>query len=344
MLPGRRRVRLAAEWLRAINNNSNQNGASMWFKNLCLYRLLEPFKLSAEELEDVLAQHSFQPCGKMDVASQGWVSPLGRDGQMLVYAANGFFMLCLQEESKLLPPAVIRDALAERIAEIEEREHRKIRKREKDNLREEIFHELLPRAFSRSKLTFGYIDTRGGWLVIDSSSWKQAETFTEILRESIGSLPIAPPSTADAPQSVMTDWLAQDRLPGDIELGEEAVFEDPQTEGCEVRCKRQDLHAEEIKAHIKSGKRVRRLAVTWAERLSCVLDSDLSIKRLKFLDIVQEQAGDREPESAEERFDTDFTLMTLELSQFLPRLLQLYGGEETGLGGAAQTSRPVAPA
>lgn len=306
----------------------------MWFKNLCMYRLLEAFPLDAEALEQTLAQHSYTPCGKMDAASHGWVSPLGRDGEMLVHAANGYFMLCLQEESKLLPPAVIRDVVEERVAEIEEREQRKVRKREKDHLREEIYLELLPRAFSRSKQTYGYIDTNNGWLVIDSASWKQAENFVEILREALQTLPVAPPSTKDAPQSVMTDWLAQDRLPADMELGEEAVFEDPQTEGCEVRCKRQDLYADEIKGHIHSGKRVRRLAVTWAERLDCILDADLSVKRLKFGDIVLEESGDREAESAAERFDADFTLMTLELAKFLPRLMQLYGGEDQSLASA----------
>jgi recombination associated protein RdgC len=300
----------------------------MWFKNLCLYRLQEPFALSAEALEEALSQHSFHPCGRMDISSQGWISPLGRDGQVLVYAAGGCLMLCLQEESKLLPAGVIRDVLNERVSEIEEREQRKLRKREKDNLRDEVFHDLLPRAFSRSKTTFGYIDTQEGWLVIDSASWKQAEGFTEILREAIGSLPIAPPDTHDAPPAVMTRWLANNDLPADVELGEEAVFEDPQTEGCEIRCKRQDLQAEEIMGHLKSGKRIRRLAVTWHERMSCVLDADTSVKRLKFLDVVQEQSGDRNPESAEERFDSDFTIMSLELKRFIPRLMELYGGED----------------
>jgi recombination associated protein RdgC len=140
-------------------------------------------------------------------------------------------------------------------------------------------------------------------------------------------LPIAPPATDEAPQSTMTRWLSQDRVPTDVQLGEEAVFEDPQTEGCEVRCKRQDLYADEIKAHIKSGKRIRRMAVTWSERLSCVLDSDYSVKRLKFSDVVQENSGDRDPETAAERFDSDFTLMTLELRRFIPRLLEIFGGE-----------------
>lgn len=306
----------------------------MWFKNLCAYRFLEPFTLSAEELEEKLAAAPFTPCGSMDMSSRGWVSPMGQEGAQLVHSANGIHLLALREESKILPASVIKEVLNQRVAEKEEKELRKIRKREKEQMKEEILFELLPRAFTRSKQSFGFIDAKEGWLVVDAGSWKHAEAFTEYLRDCLGSLPIAPPATHDAPQSVMTAWLADEHLPGDIVLGEEAVFEDPQTEGCEVRCKRQDLGAEEIKAHIKGGKRVRRLAITWADRLSCVLGADYSVKRLKFGDVIKEESGDRSAESFAEQFDADFTLMSLEVRRFLPRLMELYGGEAVQIKAA----------
>lgn len=299
----------------------------MFFKNLCPYRLLEPFKPSAEELEDKLAAAAFNPCGSLDMQSRGWVPPLGKESMQLVHAANGVHLLCLREEGKILPASVVREVLDQRIAEREDQEMRKLRKREREQLKEEITFELLPRAFTRARQTYGYVDTVSGWLVVDCGSWRQAEAFTEYLRECLGTLPIAPPATTDAPQSVMTDWLASERLPTDVELGEEAVFEDPATEGCEVRCKRQDLHADEIKGHLKSGKRIRRLALSWNERLSCVVDADYSLKRLKFADVVKEAAGDRNPQSAAEQFDADFTLLTFEVRRLLPRLMELFGGE-----------------
>lgn len=299
----------------------------MWFKNLCPYRLLESFTLTPEELEEKLAATAFSPCGSMDMQSRGWVPPMGKHGEQLVHVANGVYLLCLREESKILPASVVRETLDERIAEREEKEMRKIRKREREQLKEEITFELLPRAFSRTRQTYAFIDTVGNWLAVDCGSWRQAEAFTEYLRECLGTLPIAPPATTDAPQSIMTDWVASERLPTDIELGEEAVFEDPATEGCEVRCKRQDLHADEIKGHLNSGKRIRRLAVTWNDRLSCIVDADYSVRRLKFSDVVKEGAADRDPETFAEQFDADFTLLTLELRKLLPRLMELFGGE-----------------
>ena len=299
----------------------------MWFKNLCVYDLTEGFALPAEALEEKLAQFAFQPIGRSEPVVQGWVPPLGRQGRQLVHAANGALLLCLQQESRILPPAVIRDVLEARVAEREEREIRKLGRREKNRMKEEITLELLPRAFTCTKRTFGYIDPQNRWLVVDAASWRQAEELTELLRAALGTLPIRPLQAETNPQSVMTWWLAHDRTPADIELGEETVLEDTDKAGAEIRAKRQNLAAGEIKGHIKAGKRPRRLAATWDQRLSCILDADLSVKRLKFLDIVQEDAGDREPETAAERFDADFALMTLELGRFIPRLLELFGNE-----------------
>lgn len=299
----------------------------MWFKNLCIYRLYEPFAHDGEALEQALADFAFAPVGRTEPVSRGWAPPLGRAGQPLVHAAGGFLLVCLQEESRLLPPAVIKEALDERVMEYEDREQRRLGRREKNRLKEELVLDLLPRAFTRNRRTYAYIDAKGGYLVVDAGNWRQAEELTELLRACLGSLPVRPLETEASPQAEMTRWIARDSVPADIEPGEEAVLEDPQSEGAEVRCKRQDLHSGEIKGHISAGKRIRRMALAWDQRLACVLDADLSVKRLKFLDVVAEQAGDREAESDAERFDADFALMTLELERFIPRLARWFGGE-----------------
>ncbi len=298
----------------------------MWFRNLIPYRLREPVAYDPESADSRLATLAFTPCGALEPSRSGFVPPLG-PGAPLVHAAAGSLLLCLQEETKLLPAAVIREALDERISAVEAAEHRKVRKRERDRIRDEVVTDLMPRAFSRHKRTWGYIDTEAGYLVVDAGSDKQAEHFVEQLREAWGDLPLAPPETEEGPGTIMTRWLAQQQLPGDLALGEEAVLEDPNAEGCEVRVKRQDLSAGEIRAHIDAGKRVRRLAITYDERISGVLDTDLHLRRLKFHDVVRDQAGDRDPESEAEQIDADFSLMALELRALLPRMLEWFGGE-----------------
>ena len=294
----------------------------MWFKNLCLYNLEQAFPHDAEALHERLARDAFQPCGRLDMESGGWSAPLGDGYEMLVHGAGNALMMALKEESKLLPAGVIREAMQDRVRLIEEQEGRKVRKKEKDRLKDEIVLDLLPRAFSRSKRTFGYIDADNQWLLVDAANWNKAEAFSERLRDVLGTLPLSPPAMDTSPQATMTRWLTRDATPSDFALGDECVLVDPELEGGEVRCKRLDLSSSEVKSHIKAGKRVARLALTWQDRIGFVLDADMSLKRLRFLDAVQDERAETEANTDAERFDSDFAIMSLELARFLPRLLE----------------------
>ncbi len=58
-----------------------------------------------------------------------------------------------------------------------------------------------------------------------------------------------------------------------------------------------------------------------------VLQDDLSIKRLRFGDEILEQHNDIDSDDPYAAFDNDFSIMTLELSRFILRLLEMFGGE-----------------
>ena len=85
----------------------------------------------------------------------------------------------------------------------------------------------------------------------------------------------------------------------------------------------------EIRNHINIGKYATRLALQWKDRLSFVLHEDMSIKRLRFEDIIKDARDDMVADDAATRFDLDFSLMTLELAEFLPQLFTMLGGEES---------------
>ncbi len=298
----------------------------MWFKNLQLYRLTRPFTLSAEEVHEKLAADPFRPCGSLETATQGWVPPLGRLGEQLTHFSGGFILVCARKEEKILPAAVVREEVDEKVLAIEETQMRPVRRKERESIRDEVLQDLLPRAFTRSGRTYAYIDPRGGWVVVDAGSAKKAEEVLSLLRQSLGSLPVAPPRLRMAPATVMTHWLTGEIPPGAFEIGDECELREPAKEGGVVRCKRQDLWADEVRAHLAAGKQVSRLAVRWNERIACVLGEDLAVKRLGFEDVIQEQADVDEDDIA--RFDTEFALMTLELSRFIPAVMEAFGGEE----------------
>ncbi|MDP3875516.1 MAG: recombination-associated protein RdgC [Methylobacter sp.] len=299
----------------------------MWFKNLSIFRLTEEFTLAPADLELKLEQMAFRPCGSHEEFTFGWTSPIGKSSEQLVHSANGFLMVCGKKEERVLPASVVNEMMQEKIAETEEQQGRKLSKKERTEIKDELIFELLPRAFTFSNKTYAYIDPKGGWLIIDSASAKKAEDLLSNLRKTLGSLPAVPLNTIEKPVKVMTEWLVNNKTPDDLTVEDECELRAPEEEGGIIRCKRHDLSLPEIKNHLDTGKEVIKLAVNWADRLSFIIDENLAVKRLKFLDLIQDQVADIDSDSEAERFDVDFSIMSLELANFVPRLLELFGGE-----------------
>lgn len=302
----------------------------MWFKNLRLYRLTEQWTLTPEELNSALGENSFNPCGSLDLLRYGWVPPLGRHSDQFVHATNGYIMICAKKQEKILPAAVVNEQLEEKAVAISEAESRNVSRKERQTLKDEIIFSLLPKAFTKSSLDFAYIAPQENLIVVNASSAKRAEDLLSALREALGSLRAIPVAPKNIPTQTMTHWLRDGQLPHDFQLGEECELQAGK-DGRVIRCKNQDLHADEIRSHLDSGMFVNKVAISWKEAIHCILDDQLAVKRLKFEDKIQEQANDRNPDSKAEQFDADFAIMTLELKGFIAALLDAFGGEDDSL-------------
>lgn len=299
----------------------------MWFKNARLYCLTQPFENSAEEIETRLAEQLFHPCSSHDVSKYGWVSPLGKEGEMLTHAQGDYIMICAQKQEKLLPASVINDATEEKVIELEQRQGRKIYRKEKRQIKDDVFVSLLPRAFTRNQQTFAYIAPKDNLIVVNTGSAPKAEALLNLLRESLGSLPVALPNSKRAPSDVMTRWLKEQHASDNFEIDEDCELYNPTDGSNIIRCKGQDLYSDEIQSHLAAGKHVKNLGVTWKSLLNCVISDELTVKRLRF-EGMKEETANEEVESAAQKFDQEFAVMTLELSGFFKALFSAFGGLE----------------
>jgi len=300
----------------------------MWFKNLRVYRLNNSVKHSPEELNQALAKFAFKPCGSLDPVTYGWTPPLGRDGSEYVHAANGYIMICAKRQEKVLPASIVKEELDEKTAEIAAREARFVGRVEKQGLKEEIIFSLMPKALVKSSYDFAYIDTQHQLLVVNTSSAKRAEELLGALREALGTLKAIPLTPLNAPRSVLTGWLTGDQIPDNIEVGEECELSSLD-DARSVKFKHQDLWIEEIGRHIKSGLQVAKLVVRWNDSIECLIDDQFSFKRLKYGSEITEKAEDHNSDTVAERFDVEFSIMTLELSAFIHTMSKAFGGVET---------------
>ncbi|MBV8659581.1 MAG: recombination-associated protein RdgC [Burkholderiales bacterium] len=298
----------------------------MWFKNLQIYRITDLDKIDAAKLDDELKKRAFAPAGSLDRLAAGWVPPAAHSPDLFAYANSGAWLIALKTEEKLLPSSVVKEAAEERIADIEAKELRKVGKKETKEIRERIAEELLPRAFSRSRVLRALIDLEGGWVWVDSPTPAKAELLVQFLRETLGSLPTKLPQTQLDPVTAMSTWLEHD-APSNFTLDADCVLKAPGEGGAQVTCRRHDLGSDEVKQHLHNGKLVTQLALSWDDRIAFVLTEKLQIKRIAFLDLLQDQIKDAEAEDAAAMFDTTLTLLVQEGRGLVDAVIESLGGE-----------------
>ena len=299
----------------------------MWFRNLLVYRFVQPFALDAAALSEKLEAAQFQPVGKMERQSIGFSRPARHAATPFVHAVGGNLLVSLCVEEKILPSTVIRDFAEQKIQEIEEQQSRKVGKKERKEITERVTDELLPRAFTRRRKTTAMLMPQSGWLIVDSASANKADELLEWLRKAVEALAVRPLSTQMSPQVVMTGWLTEGEAFGNFGIEDECELKLPEEDGAVVRCLRQDLHTDEVRNHLASGKCVTKLALTWADRMSFVLTEDLVIRRLGYLDLLQDEAKSAGAVDDDEQFDANLAIMTGELDKLLPELIEALGGE-----------------
>ncbi|MGH1460895.1 MAG: recombination-associated protein RdgC [Neptuniibacter sp.] len=300
----------------------------MWFRNVIFYRLTDSLNYTQEQLQQKLQEQAFTPCKSQELSRYGWVPPCRLLDDVLAHEVHGLTMIAARKEEKILPSSVIKDNVGEKVAQIEQEQARKVYKKEKDQLKDEVVLDLLPRAFSRFQQTTALISASEGWIAVDASSHKRAEELLSHLRGTLGSLPLTLPDVNQSPSAVMSHWLEQEgSSPEGFEVLDECELRDNVLEGGVIRIKGQQLEDDEFIAHLEAGKRVTKLALEWDEQLKFVLHEDLSIKRLKLTEQLQEKIADEAADDEIAQFDVDMVQMGLELAKLFPAIVTAFGGE-----------------
>lgn len=308
----------------------------MWFKNALVYTLTQRLDVSEDALRAALEKKRARPCEGLDLSTFGFSSALGKHGQDLIHSASGLYLIAGTKEERKVPPSLLRDEVDAKAREIEEKESRKVRKKERDQYKDEIMQRLLPRCFPRKSTVRAIIAPEQNWIIVDASNPNAAEALLSTLREVLGSLPVRPLSVKIAPSATMTDWLRNKAgentpLPGDLDVLEDCVLTDTHEGGGSVSAKRQDLSSDDIQRLIESGKLVTSISMAWGDKLTFKLDEKLKLSGLKFGDVLQEKAREDSDDAASE-MDATFALMSGTLVEFMPVITEALGGEDIPQG------------
>jgi recombination associated protein RdgC len=296
------------------------------FKNIVAYRIgaeWQPPELT--QLDAELQRLAFRPCEPSQERSAGWVSPRAENGAM-VESVQGQWILKLAVERKPVPGSVVRAELEARCKAIEAERGRKPGRKEKAEIKEEIVHTLLPRAFAKRSSHTLWIDVDKRLVVIAASSMKAGEPVVKELLDVMAEighvLPLSPISTATSPAVAMGEWLTTKEAPAGFTIDRDLELKHAGEEKSVVRYARHSLDLDEIGEHIQEGKQPTQLALTWNDKVSFVLTEKLGIRKIEIKGVEDAPKG-------EDGFDADVAIATGELSALLPQLLESLGGEAT---------------
>lgn len=162
------------------------------FKHFIAYRVpddvLDEFRAAwAEQLEghdpfggEMTLHMSRDPVGGA-WRTAGFVAPSANE-LLLHEVTAGTYLLAVQFNERILPAKVRDEHVRDRVAAIEAREHRRVRRAEYAQIRDEVEFELLPRAFIRRSTVFVMLTGKGDMFIFTSSA-KRADDVIALLME-----------------------------------------------------------------------------------------------------------------------------------------------------------------
>lgn len=313
----------------------------MLFKQIQIFNLNKTLSIKTSSLLPKLEALKFTPCLPSFATSCGWTAPLQEDNGPLVHQTGQYLIFCVRHEDKILPASVIRDAVEEKIKELELKEDRKVHAKEKRDMRTEITQTMLPKAFSKKALVFGYIDTENQLLILNTNQKDRTKTFLSLLKKSleIDATPLKLKKTA----YVLTQWVNHDTIPKGITILDQSVLQDPDQARRMIRSQAQDLFSTPMQGFLKEGFEVKQLAVAWQDALEFTIAEGLLIKAIKYRDDLL-AASEEEIEHPAQRFDANFIIMAETFKSLLPVLMEEFLTEGESNIPATTTSSNTEPA
>lgn len=303
----------------------------MWFRQLQIFNTQNLDKVNLTELSEQFKKLKFHLCLPNMPFSLGWIPPtedLAEDGAQIeapyIHSANHCLMMCLKIEEKILPATVINNKVKERVKEIEVAELRKVSGKEKQALREDIYHGLMPQAFGKLSKIYAYIDTKNNWLLLNTTTAKKTETFISLLQKTLPDIKINNLETKKI-ATILTHWVKDNKYPTSLTIEDKAVLQDPNKQSRVIRCQQQDLFAKSIQTLLQEGYDISQLQLTWHDQITFTLKDNFVLSNLKYQDAVIELSNETTSETKIEQFNADYLIMAGLLSQMLTELLQEFG-------------------
>jgi recombination associated protein RdgC len=198
------------------------------FKNAIAFKLnVIPFlNISAD-----LAKRPVREIGAHEAQALGWEPYEYGNDKKMTSEVRGFIFFKLNIQDKLIPAAVVEREVSKRVKKIETEQDRKVGKKEKTSIKDEVIFEFLPKAFVVESSIEAFIDIENRLLVVDTSSASKADLLVSFLRKTFGSLDCFPIAVQSPIAFILTNWVdGSTRIPETLTLTGDYKLSSPEGE------------------------------------------------------------------------------------------------------------------
>ena len=298
------------------------------FSSFRFYKIASLWPADEMSLHQALSEVSFKPCGTFSENSFGFVPPVATEDELLCRHLAGCDLLTMRAQARVLPTAVVKEHVQERADAFEQRTGRKPSRKETRDLKDEVYAELLPKTLLKSDLIGAFYIHKEQVLAIATPTASIAETVLDKLREALGSLQATPLEFKHSIRELL-DQVFYKRGPDELLPGRECRMKDPGEPKSSVNWLDMDLSDSSVRAHVKAGLVVDRLAVQFDTAAKFTVDEEIVIRKFKIegIEALDEIVGESEPEEDPLlRHDAEFTLQSGTVTRVIECFKQNLGG------------------
>lgn len=291
----------------------------MWFNNLLFFSYETELPTNEEELQELIHEYRLKPCPPHAKSTLGFDTLVSQDNETLIHSINGCHIAALTQTQRLLPSSVLKAALEEKKQAYEIEHQKSMPRSEVMQTKETLEFDMLPKAFTVNKKRWFYIDTKNKWVVVNTAQATQASDVIAYLIKAFGSKGYTPMELNHALPELMKQWLiAPDSLAYGFTMGKQCQLIRSEDDKTTYNCKDIETHHEHLCDLLEQGYHVKSIELIWEEKMTLQLMDNLTFKRVKCLDILNETLKENSGlESAWAQFDGDMALLTGEIRQFM---------------------------
>lgn len=306
----------------------------MWFSSAFVFRLTRADFFSQIQLELLLSQTKFRECGANESSTFGWDSALPGTTNLVHSVDNKNYQLIRAcKSTKTLPTDFLNREIAKKVNVIESEQSRKVNKKEKEQIKEDLLFEHLPHAFPTYKHTAIYLDNVNQLLIVNTATRGAAEDVLSLLRKCIGTLPVADYFTAEPLQQCLNHWVdGQREVEPQFTLGGNVQFSAWGDTPAQAKFTNEnDITSPAISAFVTNEYRdVNYLSLEFDEAFYFTLDANGFLKGIKPFDVLAEQNEDIDnSEDLLARVDADFVLFAKEMGRLFYLFSEMKVTDET---------------